>query len=208
MTWVEIFFALFVTIGPVRPSLAFFASTVTVEPDVRRSIAIKAVAVATLVAFIITLFTSGILENWRVEAEAVKIAGGIILFLSALQLVLGEEGSTQGPPPALTIDQAVFPLAVPTIVTPAGIVALIAIEGILDTVNSLLIFLAMIAGVMVLNLVLLTFSHKIYSRVSPSVLKLIVRVFGVLLAGLAVQIAIHGLEGLGVIPDTQLEVQR
>lgn len=203
MSWIEIFILLFVTLGPIRPSIAFFASTSSTEPDVRRSIAIRAVAVATLVTLIITLLGSGILANWRVDVEALEIAGGIILFLSALQLVLGEErqGTPEGPPPALKLDNAIFPLAVPTIVTPQGIVAVIAVESTFVGTNALLIFIAIIGGVMILNLAFLLFAHRIYASVPPAILKLIVRVLGVLLAGLAVQVVIFGLDGLGLMPN-------
>lgn len=208
MTYFQAFMIIFVTLGPIRPSLAFFALGRTTEPEVRRAIATRAVGVATLVAAIIVLLGAGILGNWRVQVEALEIAGGIILFLGALQLVLAEEKPepAAAQPPALTLESAIFPWAVPTLVTPQGIVALIALDAAIDTPNHAVIFIAFVLGVMVLNYLALVFADKIYAKVPPQVLKLVVRVLGVLLAGLAVQIVLFGFDGLGLIPSPDVEL--
>ncbi len=207
MGWTEIFILLFVTIGPVRPSIAFFTLTRTAETGLKRTLAIRAVSVAALVIVIVALFGAGLLANWQVSVDALLIAGGVILFLSALQLVLGEEkAAPDGPPPSPTLDHAIFPLAAPTIATPHGIVAVIAIEATLQGAREGLIFIALILGMMVINLLMLLSADRIYARIPPAVLKIVVRVLGVLLSALAVQFVVFGFDGLGLIPNPEIDV--
>ena len=58
----------------------------------------------------------------------------------------------------------------------------------------------MISAVMAINLVTLLSADKIFSRISPTVLKVLMRILGLLLCGLAVQLVIIGLVHLGVLP--------
>lgn len=59
--------------------------------------------------------------------------------------------------------------------------------------------LVLVLVVMAINLVFLLFADRIFSKISPAVLKVVMRVFGLLLCGLAVQLVIIGLQKLGVL---------
>ena len=207
MSWNEIFALLFVTIGPVRPSLAFLALTMTAEPSLKRAIAIRAVSVAALVIVIFTLLGARVLANWRVSVDALLIAGGVILFVSALQMVIGEEKpAPEGPPPTPTVESGIFPLASPTIATPHGLVAIVAIEATLQGTSETMMLIGMILGLMVLNFLFLIFAHRIFAKIPPPVLKIVPRVLGILLSAMAVQFIIFGFDGLGLIPNPEIDV--
>ena len=208
MSWVEIFVLLFVTVGPVRPSLAYLGLTKSAEPSLKRAIAIRAVSVAALVGVCFALLGAGILAKWQVSVDALLIAGGAILFVSALQMVIGEEkqGEPDGPPPAPSLDTAVFPLAAPTIATPHGLVAIVAIEGTLQAPKDTAIFIALLLGMMVINLVSFLLADRIFGKIPPAFLKIVIRVLGVLLSAMAVQFIIFGLDGLGLIPNPEIDV--
>lgn len=203
MSWKEIFILLFVTVGPVRPTMAFFALTQSIDSGLRRSIAIRAVSIAALILVIMFFLGAGLLNNWQVSVNALLIAGGAVLFLSAIQLVLGDEKqpASDAPPPAPTLETAIFPLSTPTIVTPHGLVAIVAIEASMQSVTDHLILFALIMVVMAINLVFLLNANRILAKVPVIVLKIIVRILGVLLAAMAVQFMIFGFSGLGLIPN-------
>ena len=81
-------------------------------------------------------------------------AGGAILFIFALQLILGDdkEATSDDPPPAPSIEIASFPLAVPLMASPQGLVAIVAIQATLRGVTQAVIFVALILCVMIINL--------------------------------------------------------
>lgn len=208
MGWADIFVLLFVTIGPVRASLVYLGLTKSADADLKRAIAYRTVTVSTVICIIFALIGAAILGGLKVSTEALLIAGGIILLLFALNLILGEDKdqSSDGPPPAPSLDVATFPLAVPLMASPQGLVAIVAIEGTLGGVTDGAIFVGMILAVMAINLGFLLAADKIFAKIPPAILKIFLRIVGLLLCALAVQLMIFGFDGLGLIPAPEVEL--
>lgn len=212
MGWIEIFVLLFVTIGPVRAAIVYLGLTKSADADLKRAIAIRTVSISAVVCVIFALIGAGILAGLKVSVEALLIAGGAILFIFALNLVLGDEkeAAPDGPSPAPTIDVAAFPLAVPLMASPHGLVAIVAIEATLQqgvTANAIFeagIFVGLILGVMAINLGFLLAADRIFASIPPAILKIVLRVVGLLLCALAVQLIIFGFDGLGLIPNPDI----
>ena len=100
------------------------------------------------------------------------IAGGAILFIFALNLILGEDKEPapgDGPPPAPSLDIAAFPLAVPLMASPHGLVAIVAIEATLHGLTQAAIFVGLIMAVMAINLVFLLAADRIFAKIPPAV---------------------------------------
>ena len=103
------------------------------EPAFRRAVAWRAVATATAIVLGVAFFGPFVLPNWHVSPPAIAITCGIILFYQALRIIMqapagapasvDREPSPSPPSPAI----AVFPLAIPAIVTAPGIAAIAAI---------------------------------------------------------------------------------
>ena len=112
MSWIDIFVLLFVTIGPVRASLVYLGLTKSADADLKRAIAFRTVGVSAVITVVFALLGAVILAGLKVSVEALLIAGGTILFIFALQLVLGDEKeeTSDGPPPAPSLDIATFRL--------------------------------------------------------------------------------------------------
>lgn len=207
MSWTEILVLLFVTIGPVRAALIYLGLTKSADAELKRAIAIRTVVISTVICVMFALLGAVILGGLKVSVEALLIAGGAILFVFALQLVIGEEKQQpdgEGPPTA-SIDMATFPLAVPLMASPHGLVAIVAIEATLSGVAEGLIFVVCILAIMAFNLVFLLAADKIFAKVPPAILKIFLRVVGLLLCALAVQLIIFGFDGLGLIPNPDIE---
>ena len=199
----EILLLLGVTIGPTKAGAMYLSLTAGADPALKRQIAIRAVATAAIVCGAFALIGQELLKLFHVSIPAMLIAGGVILFIFALHLVLGEEheAPVEGAAPrTLSIDVASYPLAVPLMASPQGLVAIVAIAAADPGLDTRIKMLALVLLVMAGNLAFLLSAERIFKKLSPAILKVVMRVFGLLLCGLAVQLVLIGLQKLGVLP--------
>lgn len=204
MNALDILLLLLVTIGPTKSAAMFLTLTAGAEPALKRQIAIRTVVTAAIVCVTFALIGEGLLSLFHVSIPAMLIAGGIILFVFALQLVLGEDhadppGTARATP---SLDLAAYPLAVPLMASPQGLVAIVAISAASPGFGTQLTVLILVVAVMAMNAAFLLLAERIFSRISPAILKVVLRIFGLLLCGLAVQLVIIGLTKLGVLAAT------
>jgi multiple antibiotic resistance protein len=195
----------FLTLGPLKAILPFARVTRGAEPAFRRTVAWQATAIATAIVLGVALLGPFILPNWHVSPPAIAITCGIILFYQALQIIMrtpaavsapADRGTTSPPSPVI----AVFPIAIPAIVTAPGIAAIAAIIVINrhDLVHEAIV-VALLLVVMVLNLLTLLNIEPILKRGIAGVLPVVGWVLAVLQASLAVQIVIASLRALEVL---------
>lgn len=194
--WVERFgefVTLLLVVDPFGVIPSFVALTATYKPEMQHRIALKSVIVAfgVLVFFI---FAGGfLLAHMGVPLRAFQIAGGIVLFIVALEMVRGEDTA----PDKKTKDHlsiAIYPLAIPKIAGPGAMLAVILLTdddrgdiwGQLGTVGMLVL-------VMVIQLVLLLAAAPLFRILGQSVASVIGRVMGILLAALAVSLVLSAL---------------
>jgi multiple antibiotic resistance protein len=206
LSYVDIGILFFLTLGPLKAILPFARVTRGTEPAFQRAVAWQAMAIATVIVVVVALFGPFILTNWHVSPPAIIITGGIILFYQALRIITqtpaavsapaGRETSPSRPSPAI----AVFPIAIPALVTAPGIAAIATIVVINrhDLVHEATI-VALLIGVMVLNLLTLWNTEAILKHGLAGVLPVVGWVLAVLQAALAVQMIIYSLRVLGVL---------
>jgi multiple antibiotic resistance protein len=195
----DIAMILFVTIGPIKAAIALGTFTAGADSALRRSIALRAVLVATIVTLIFVLFGEVLLQIFHVSLPALKLAGGLILTIFSIGMIFGdhEKQGNELPPPSLAL--AVYPIAVPMLATPQGLVAIVAITAAAESFGDVLVVGAIVLAIMAVNAVVLVLADKIIKILGPAVLQVVAKVFGVLLAALAMQLFILGLQDLGVI---------
>lgn len=197
----DILVLLFITVGPTKPAAMYVAMTKTASPALKRQIAVRTILVSLIICSIFVVLGEGILKVLHISIPALLIAGGIILFVFALHLVLGEDKpeSSTGLPQAPSISIADYPLAVPLMASPQGLVAIVTISAAMPGLTNMLTLLGLVLAVMVVNLIVLLSADKIMEKIPLSIMKVAMRIFGLLLCGLAVQLAILGLQRLGVL---------
>jgi multiple antibiotic resistance protein len=198
ISWVDILVLFLVTMGPTKAVVIYAGLTAKLSPAERRKVAIKAVGVATIVTLLFLWGGKGIIDAIHVTIPALKMAGGVILGLFALGLVLGgshKEESEGG-------DIAVFPLALPLMASPQGIVILITFATTTqdDPATNRLLYV-LLAVTMAVNLIFLLLADKILKFISPSALMVVMKIAGVLLTALAIQLIFWGLQDIGVLHD-------
>ena len=202
----DIFVLFFLTLGPLKAILPFARATHGTEPAFQRTVAWRATAIATVIALVVALLAPLVLGNWHVSPPAISITAGIILFSQALRIIMQtpavapgsaeQQASPSLPSPAI----AVFPVAIPAILTAPGIAAIAAIIALNEhDLGQEAIVVAMLLVVMVLNLLTLWNTEAILKHGLAGVLPVVGWVLAVLQAALAVQMVIYSLRVLGVL---------
>ena len=202
----DVFILFFLTLGPLKAILPFARATHGTELAFQRTVAWRATAIATVVVLVVALLAPLVLTNWHVSPPALAITCGIILFSQALQIIMQTPAAMQGSaspqpsqsPPSPRI--AVFPIAMPAIVTAPGIAALAAVTVFYrHDFADVAVVIAILLAVMVLNLLTLRNNETILKHGLAGVLPVVGWVLAVLQASLAVQIVIASLRALEVL---------
>ena len=194
---------MFIIIDPPGLAPVFVALTQGMSAAQRRAIAVRACTVSAVLMIVFLFLGEAVLGFVGISMNAFRIAGGILLFLTALDMLFQkrqarrEENAAEGQAEHHD-DPSVFPLALPLIVGPGAITTIILLAGQADGVADF----GAIAGVLlaVLLIVFLAFlaAPTIERVLGKTGLNIVTRVLGMLLAALAVQFVLDGLRGFGI----------
>ncbi len=199
----------FATLGPVKTIPAFFLATQGVERRTTVTLALRSAIVATVIVLFVALVATGTLVTWRVSTDALAIAGGIVLLMSAMKMLTGfqiaDTGAPAGSGAPARLDASwmgrpvLSPLAVPAIVTPVGVVVVLYFSGLAlgnQALQTQLVGLLLV--IMAMNLAAMLFAGPIMRVVGVPVLQVIGWVFSALQAGLAVEAVIGAVRRLAL----------
>lgn len=200
---VTAFVTLFVVIDPIGLAPLFVALTRGMGFGQRLKIALRSCAVAFGILTVFGLAGEAILDFIGISMAAFRISGGVLLFVTALDMLFERrtqrrEDQADGPPDE---DPSVFPLAMPLIAGPGAMATMILLAGAPAAADAT--YLAAIHGVMatVLALVLVLFllAGLMERIIGDTGIKVITRLLGMLLAALSVQFVLDGLREFGVV---------
>jgi multiple antibiotic resistance protein len=197
-----IFLALFFTIDVIGVTPVFVSLTSDAKDIYRKKMAINGVIIATLILLVFALTGTSILNILGIKLAAFRIAGGILLLLLSIDMVLARPMSAIR---AETVEEreealqkqdiSVFPLAIPLLSGPATITMLILFmkqaQG--DILQQFTI-LAALAVNMLICLIVLMNSAKISKFLGRTGINVLNRIFGILLTALACQFFIDGIK--------------
>lgn len=196
----------FATIGPIEAAVIFATLTPGVSQAERRRIAVRATVIAASILLASTVAGGPLLRQLGVSIPALQTAGGIILLVIALDMVFARPTSafkltpSEGAEAQRKDDLAVFPLATPLLAGPGAMSA-----GILMAANAdgdalaLAATVVALAAVMALTLGLLLVAHDLTRFLGVTAQRVLMRVFGILLAAIAVQALFNGIGASGLI---------
>ncbi|MEM9622585.1 MAG: MarC family protein [Pseudomonadota bacterium] len=200
---------LLIGIGPKIALVPFLEKTKGFEPARQRAIGRRMVLVGITAAVVLYLAGGYLMKLLHVSPGAVAVGGGIVLMIIALKMI-----ESPGKPHALVEDatpesdakMAVYPLAVPYLLNPAGMVILIVASGRVDSVIAPdgLVLLGLILTVGLFDFLVFGFIDKLAKILRPTTLVISEVVFGILLTALSVEMIVRGLAALGVIKDITL----
>lgn len=196
---------LLIGMGPKIALVPFLEKTKNFDAETQRAIGRRMVLIAVVTA--IVLFATGwlLMRLLHISSGAVAVAGSIILAMLAIGMVSSpgkkpevEEPGTQQDPKEI----AVYPLAIPYLLNPAGITVLVIASSEVVSVASAGLVLGLVVLVGAIDYLVFSNIDKVSKRLNPVSLVISEVVFGILLAAVAVQLMHFGLERLGIIAAT------
>ncbi len=200
------FATIWTTIDPIGNVALFAGLTASLTRAQRRRTALRASLYAAVILVVSVVAGQIILDAIGIHLHSLKVAGGIILFLFGLQMLFGRADANPGSPEAGR-DLAVFPLAVPSIAGPGAMMAVILLtDNDVYTVPQQAQTGVVLLVVLLLNYILLLLSDLVLRVIGREGAAILVRVMGVILASLAVEIVLTAL-GVGSWAPVQLPSQ-
>jgi multiple antibiotic resistance protein len=196
----KFFVLLFVVVEPVTLVPVFASLTDGASERYKRKMSLKAVAVSGVVLALFALAGAWFIRMMGISIDAFRIAGGVMLFLIALEMVFARESGTKTTSEEKDevqqrADISVFPLAFPFIAGPGALATVLLTFGTLkpDWLMTLGL-LAVIALVLGITLALLLLAPLVNRVMGVTGAHVVSRLAGVVLAALAVQFMVDGLK--------------
>ena len=201
---IELFTTAFITLAVIidPPGCAPIFASLTSGTDAahRRKMAIRSVAVAWSILVFFALLGEPLLDTLGISLSAFRLAGGIMLFMIALDMVFERRTqrreeraqSIEGTPEAEDI--SVFPMAIPMIAGPGSIASIMLLSARADGLIEGAVVLAAMTLVILLTLAALLAAGPLMRLIGANLEAMITRILGVILAALAAQFVVDGLK--------------
>ncbi|HVJ00375.1 MAG TPA: MarC family protein [Sphingomonas sp.] len=189
----------FVVIDPPGCAPIYAGLTAGATPAHARAMAIRAVGVAALILIVFALFGHDILDALGISLDSFRIAGGIMLFLIALEMVFEKRTQRREDRAQKIIDTpevedvSIFPMAMPMIAGPGSIASVMLMMSQGHGLSHTLVILAALGLILLLTLAALMLAGPLMRILGAKIEAVITRLLGVLLAALAAQFVIDGL---------------
>jgi len=188
----------FVVIDPPGCAPIYASLTTGADAAHRRAMAIRAVVVAALILLVFALFGEKLLGALGISLDSFRIAGGIMLFLIALEMVFEKrtqrrEERAKEVMEAPVEDVSIFPMAIPMIAGPGSIASTMLMMARSEGLESSLVVLGALGVILALTLVALLLAGPMMRLLGHRVETVVTRLLGVILAALAAQFVIDGI---------------
>jgi multiple antibiotic resistance protein len=198
-TMITAFTALFVIVDPIGLVPLFIALTTGMTAAERRVIALRACTIAAVLMCVFLFLGEAVLGFIGISMPAFRIAGGILLFLTALEMLFqrrqerkrdnADKGAEE-----LQDDPSVFPLAIPLITGPGAITTIILLSDQADGALGYMAIMAVLCAVLSCVLIAFLLGDRIEKALGKIGINILTRVLGMLLAALAVQFILDGIK--------------
>ncbi|MGN2611697.1 MarC family protein [Aliivibrio fischeri] len=195
------FVVLWAVIDPIGSVPVYLSQTQHLSAKQRKLVALKAVAIATLVLLFFLIVGQLLLEAMQIPLPAFQVAGGLVLLIFALTMIFGESKPEQEQKMSEEMshsdlaDLAVYPLAIPSIASPGAMMAIVMLT---DNSRYSLLDQSITAGAMLVVLLITlglllgaTFIQKVIGNVGAAIIS---RVMGLILAAVAVNNLLMGIK--------------
>jgi multiple antibiotic resistance protein len=198
-TLVAAFVTLFVAIEPLSTAAVFASLIADAAPRERRRTALRGVVISAIVLFAFAFGGEPLLGALGIELSAFRIAGGILLLLVSIDMVMARPSGLRAATPGeleesgTRQDISVFPLAIPLIAGPGALTAIVLLmsEG-AGNIALQAAIVAVLLAILAVTLLCLLAAAQIVRLLGETGVNVVSRVSGIILAALAVQFVIDG----------------
>ncbi len=201
-----VFTIFMLTLGPIKVIPAFAGMVRDATRQQVTALALRGAIQSTILALLIAFGVTELQAAWGVSLDAIRITGGILLFMAAAGGQVLQMPAAAGPNASVPLDDAAIkrlsfmPLSVPIIITPWGLVAILLFMRLAaDDLPATILVIEILLLVMVLNFVGMMFARIILKTVGIAPFQLMGWIFGILQCGLAVETILIALRNLGVV---------
>jgi len=194
------FVTLFVIIDPIGLTPIFLALTQGATPQERRSIALRSALTAMVLLALFAAFGEAVLGFAGISMAAFRVAGGVLLFLTALDMLFERRTKRrehQGEEATAAEDPSVFPLSIPLIAGPGSIATVILLSGQKPGLEGFVLVMCVVLSVLALMLLMFLVSGLFERAIGKTGINVVTRLLGMLLAALSVQFVLDGLRDFG-----------
>ncbi len=197
------FVTLFVIIDPIGMTPLFVALTQGMSTAQRRAIAVRACVTSALLLILFAALGEAVLGFVGISMPAFRIAGGMLLFLTALDMLFERRSQRRkGQADAAEEDEgddpSIFPIAIPLIAGPGSIATVILLAGQKPGAEGLVYVIGVMLSVIVLVFGMFLMGSLLERALGRVGINVVTRLLGMLLAALAVQFVLDGLRGFGL----------
>jgi multiple antibiotic resistance protein len=193
--FIQSFVVYFVVVDPLGNGPIFLSLTQSQNTKEKIQTSIEAVSIATIILISFSVIGKFILSYLSISLASFRIAGGLILFIIALEMLFNKRQERKEQIANEVKDKvSIFPLAIPILSGPAAITSIIVImSDIGDNIVYQLVSIASLISVMLITLVLFIIISKSGDFINKKIVNVFSRVIAIILAALSVQYIIDGL---------------
>ena len=199
---ITVFMGFFAIMNPIGNIPIFLGMVQEFDERTQKRVALRSVVAAFIIITVFCIFGHIIFRLFGITLPAFQIAGGIIVFIIGFQLL----NARDNPIHTQTLEEkdqmvkaagemAISPLGIPLLAGPGTISTAMNFVGIQKSVTNVLFVIGIFGIMCVITYFLFLSSQKIASKISPGILKVVSRIMGLILAVIAVQMLIIGIEG-------------
>ena len=197
---IDTFLVLLIGIGPKLALVPFLEITASLDAATKRRVQRQMLVTAGTVALILIVLGELLRGLLHFTIGSLSIAGGVILLVLAVWMVLAPPSSgdhlTAGKDP---MQLARYPLAVPYLLNPVGIVGLVTISAEAESLSVLAGAIAILLLVLLIDIAVFRWANQVSAKLDENRMLVTEKVFGFLIAAIAVQLILDGLASAGVI---------
>lgn len=189
------FVTLWVMIDPLGSIPVYLAVTAHLDPRARREAAFLSVGVAFLILVFFVVAGQILLVSMGIALRSFQIAGGIVLFLFALQMIHGTVAPDHGPTRTTSgLEHAIYPLAIPSIAGPGAMLSVVLLtDNSRHDIPDQALTVVVLAIVLILTLILFLLAEPLARLIGKAGGNIISRIMGMLLAAVAVDMVVKAL---------------
>jgi multiple antibiotic resistance protein len=199
---ITVFMGFFAMLNPVGNIPVFLSMVQEFDKKTQNKVALRATVTAFSIIAIFCIFGHIIFRVFGITVPAFQIAGGIIVFIIGFQMLNAKENPIHAQSldekeqmMKIAHDMAITPLGIPLLAGPGTISTAMNFVGVEKSVTNVVLVIVIFGIMCLITYLLFISSRVIANRINPSMLKVVSRIMGLILAVIAVQMIINGIEG-------------
>ena len=199
---ITVFMGFFAMMNPLGNIPVFLGMVKDFDIKTQNKVALRSVMAAFIIIAVFCIFGHIIFRMFGITLPAFQIAGGIIVFLIGFQMLNARENpihsQTQEEKDQMVQEagnMAISPLGIPLLAGPGTISTAMNFVGIEKSILNVAMVIGIFAIMCLITWLLFLSARKISAKISPGMLKVVSRIMGLILAVIAVQMLINGIEG-------------